>query len=132
MWAAQWLVDGLDTPVLRELAGLSGRDPDEVRELLTPALDQLGVAPPTDEVAAAGLALDRIAHLCVSGRANERWVVGQVWELYLNSEYDNEILAPYPLGELLGLEDEWDGGWGRAIDELRRQIRAACERQVQR
>jgi hypothetical protein len=132
MWAAQWLVEGLDTPALRELAGLGGRDPSEVRELLTPALDELGVTPPSDKVAAAGLALDRIANLCVDGRANERWVVGKVWELYLNSEYDNEILAPFPLGGLLGFEDEWDGGWGRPIDELRNDIRSACEQQLSR
>jgi hypothetical protein len=132
MWAAQWLVEGLDTPALRELAGLNGRDPDEVREYLTVALEELAITTPTDKVAAAGLAFDRIASLCVSGRANERWVVDKVWELYRHSDYDNHLLGLFPLGGLLGFDDEWDGGWGRPIDELRREIREACELQLQR
>jgi hypothetical protein len=37
-WAAQWLADGHDGEALRELAGLDGRDPHAVTDLIPSAL----------------------------------------------------------------------------------------------
>ena len=45
MWAANWLVQGYDGMSLAELAGLSGRDTREVRDLLPAALEDAGVDP---------------------------------------------------------------------------------------
>jgi hypothetical protein len=52
MLAAHALVDGRDSPALRELAGLPRRsDETEIRELYVQALDELGVPLPDEETA---------------------------------------------------------------------------------
>ncbi|WP_433286096.1 hypothetical protein [Micromonospora sp. CA-244673] len=52
MVAAQALAEGLDSPSLRELAGLSRGDYREARELLGPVLDELGLPElPSDDQA---------------------------------------------------------------------------------
>ncbi|MET7983309.1 hypothetical protein [Streptomyces sp. NPDC005281] len=52
MLAAHALVDGHDSPALRELAGLSRRsDATEIRELYVQALHELGVPLPDEEAA---------------------------------------------------------------------------------
>jgi hypothetical protein len=35
-----------------------------------------------------------------------------------------------PLGGLLGVDDEWDAGWGRSNDDLAQVVREACEEQL--
>ncbi len=52
MLAAHALVDGLDSPALRELAGLPRRcDEAEIRELYVQALHELGISLPDEETA---------------------------------------------------------------------------------
>ncbi|MFD9389591.1 hypothetical protein ACFWBB_02265 [Streptomyces sp. NPDC060000] len=52
MLAAHALADGLDSPALRELAGLPRRsDPVEIRELYVLALGELGIPLPDEETA---------------------------------------------------------------------------------
>ncbi|MFE9628414.1 hypothetical protein [Streptomyces sp. NPDC006527] len=52
MLAAHALVDGLDSPSLRELAGLPRRsDETEIRELYFQALHELGISLPDEETA---------------------------------------------------------------------------------
>lgn len=52
MLAAHALVDGHDSPALRELAGLPRRsDATEIRELYTQALHELGIPLPDEETA---------------------------------------------------------------------------------
>lgn len=52
MLAAHALVDGRDSPALRELAGLPRRsDETEIRELYVQALDELGIPLPDEETA---------------------------------------------------------------------------------
>jgi hypothetical protein len=43
LWAAHWIADGRDGEALRRLAGLSGNDPHDVRDLLGNALRECGV-----------------------------------------------------------------------------------------
>ncbi|MEU0393601.1 hypothetical protein ABZ208_12620 [Streptomyces sp. NPDC006208] len=58
MLAAHALVDGHDSPALRELAGLPRRsDPTEVRELYVQALRELDVPLPDEEMAGRRLLL---------------------------------------------------------------------------
>lgn len=128
MWAAHWVADGLDTPALLDLAGLDGRDAFEVREMTARALDEMHVVVDNlDE--AAGLVLTDEAERCLAGRTSERALAAGLDDLYVRSGYADEILRQ-PLGAEYGLDDEWIGGWGRADDELRDAVRAACLRQV--
>lgn len=131
MWAADWLAAGLDGAALGRLAGLSGSDPHDVRDLLPEALAEAGAPVPPVTVATATVAYDHAARLCMDGFASERWVTQKVEELYVNSGYDNDLLEP-PLGAVYGLDDEWEGGWGRTPDQLATAVRAACAAQLGR
>lgn len=134
LWAAYWIADGRDGESLRILAGLSGKDPHDVRELLGPALRDCGVderdidAAGSAKRAAAMVAFTAVAQLQVSGRASERWVVSKVHEI-VEPEFDPDV-TQLPLGWLFGLDDEWSAGWGRTDDELREEVRAACRDQL--
>jgi hypothetical protein len=140
MWAAHWLVQGYDGPVLRELAGLDGTDPIAVRELLPAALGDAGVTGSSDadvedvrrsgKVAWLNIVYRDVAQLCLDGRANERWVVDRVAEIVSDDLYSEDATAP-PLGELLGMDDEWGAGWGRTDQELTTEVQRACRRQVE-
>jgi hypothetical protein len=128
MWAAYWLVEGLDTPALRDLAGLAGRDSYDVRDTAMNALAEMGVAV-VDLHEAAELVLTDEAKRCLAGLTSERAVVTAIDDLYIRSGYADEILCQ-PLGAEYGLDDEWIGGWGRTEKELRDVVRAACLKQV--
>jgi hypothetical protein len=128
-WAAQWLADGHDGQALRELAGLNGRDPHEVNDLLPAALGEIGTALPPTVVAAAAEAFRRLAEMCLSGRAGERWVTQQVEEIVIRADYSSDVLD-LPLGQLYGTEDAWEGGWGPPIKELRATVRSCCAAQL--
>jgi hypothetical protein len=135
LWAAYWLAGGSDGDALARLAGLSGDDPHDVRDLLPDALVECGVWS-TDllrsgggpEIAAAMVAFTALAKLQVSGRASERWVVSKVYEL-VEPEFDQAI-TQLPLGWLFSLDDEWGAGWGRTEDQLRAAVRKACGEQI--
>ncbi|MEU4097039.1 hypothetical protein [Streptomyces sp. NPDC026673] len=69
MLAAHALVDGDDSPALRELAGLSRRDDaDVIRELYRRALSELGIPVPDEETAGRRVLLDR-ARALVQGES---------------------------------------------------------------
>jgi hypothetical protein len=127
-WAAHWLLAGRDGQSLRELAGLNGRDPHEVRDLLPAALAEMSVALPPTAVAAAVVVFDDLARRCLAGEAGERWVVQVVEDVVTRTGYSFEV-AELPLGRLHGFDDEWGAGWGRTVEELKAAIRAACAEQ---
>ncbi|MFF0887457.1 hypothetical protein [Streptomyces sp. NPDC003456] len=78
MLAAQALVDGCDSPALRELAGLPGRsDEREIRELFVQALHELGVPLPDEETAGRRLLVDLAAGLATAELSPED-VAGQL------------------------------------------------------
>lgn len=129
-WAAQWLADGHDGPVLRELAGLNGRDPLDVNDLLPAAMNEKGIDLPTTTTAAASEELRHAAELHLFGQASARWVAQHVERIVSRASYADEVLD-LPLGRLYSVEDEWDGGWGRTVEELKALIRAKCLEQVQ-
>lgn len=128
-WAAQWLADGHDGQALRELAGLNGRDPHAVTDLLPDALADIGLTLPTTTVAAANEAFRHLAEMCLSGRAGERWVAQKVEEIVRQTDYNDGVID-LPLGRLYGTEDAWQGGWGPPIEELRATVRACCAGQL--
>jgi hypothetical protein len=128
VWAAHWIVDGLDSPALRDLAGLDGRDPLDVRDQTGKALDELGVEV-VDLHEAADLVLTDEAERCLAGRTDERALAAAIDDLYVRSGYADEILRQ-PLGAEYGIDDEWLGGWGRTDSQLRDAVRVACQQQV--
>lgn len=129
-WSAQWLTDGHDGPALRELAGLNGRDPHAVNDLLPAVMAEMGVEIPSTIVAAVSEELRHAAELHLSGQASARWVAQHVEEIVPRAGYADEVLD-LPLGQLYGVEDEWEGRWGRPADELKAFIRAKCLEQLQ-
>ena len=128
---ANWLVEGYDGESLAELAGLSGRDTREVRDLLPAALADAGVAPLSSRQAALKVAYDHIANMHLSGRVRWTWVVNQVVELVIGNGYASEVFEQ-PLGALWGIDDELGDPWSRTEDELAGIVRRACIEQVQR
>lgn len=134
LWAAHWIANGYDGESLRRLAGLSGKDPHDVRGLLDDALRDCGVEA-TDisstanaKKAAAFEAFTAVAQLHIKGQASERWVVSKVHEI-VEPDFDPEI-TQLPLGWLFALDDEWSAGWGRTDDQLRAEVRQACRDQI--
>ncbi|CUU56786.1 hypothetical protein Ga0074812_1095 [Parafrankia irregularis] len=136
-WAAHWIARGYDGAALVELAGLDGRDPAAVRDLIEAALRECGplevdvAAVERDHLRAAALmAFTNVAELLFAGRATERWVVDRVHET-AGDHYFDESVMNLPLGSLFHLADEWDAGWGRPVQELRSIVRQACHRQLE-
>jgi hypothetical protein len=129
MWAASWLVQGYDGASLAELAGLSGRDTREVRDLVPAALADAGIAPLSTRQAALTVAYDHIANLYLTGKARWAWVVNQVAELVIGIGYSSEAFEQ-PLGELWGIDDDLRSPGSRTEDELAGIVRQACIEQV--
>ncbi|MFF1822143.1 hypothetical protein ACFVWG_32850 [Kribbella sp. NPDC058245] len=130
MWAANWLVQGYGGDSLAELAGLSGRDTREVRDLLPAALADAGLTPLSSRQAALKVAYDHIANMHLSGRVRWTWVVNQIVGLVISNRYASEVFEQ-PLGDLWGIDDEPGEPWSRTDDELAGIVRRACVEQVQ-
>jgi hypothetical protein len=130
LWAAHWLAAGNDGDALRTLAGLSAKDdPRDIHDLVPEALADCGVTIPDSDSAAAQVAFTHLARLHGNGLAGERWILGKVCEIVARSGYADSVMSP-PLGGISGLDDEWEGGWGRTEPELKAEIRAACAAQL--
>jgi hypothetical protein len=130
LWAANWLVEGYDGESLAELAGLSGRDTREVRDLLPAALADAGIALVSSRQAALKVAYDHIANMHLSGRVRWAWVVNQVAGLVIGNAYASEVFEQ-PLGDLWRIDDEPGQPWNRTDDELAGIVRQTCIEQVQ-
>jgi hypothetical protein len=129
LWASYWLAGGYDGPSLAQLAGLHGGEPREVRDLLPAALADCGVIVPATQTAAAMQAFTRLAQLHADGKAGERWITIKVAEILTRCDYAGSVIA-LPLGQLYGLDGEWDGGWGGTDAQLREATRQACRDQL--
>ncbi|MGW2090324.1 hypothetical protein [Streptomyces sp. NPDC001880] len=128
-WAAQWLADGHDGEALREMAGLNGRDTRALHDLLPAVLAEMSVNPLPGTLEAVTTVFRNLAADCLSGQLDERSVARQVEEIVITHDYASEI-TDLPLGQLYGLNDEWQGGWGATVDQLRKTVRAWCADQL--
>jgi len=128
-WAAERLAEGHDGEALRELAGLNDGDARAIGDLLPAALAELGQDPAQGRLAAATTVFRSLAAGCLAGNVDERSVAQQVEQIVTECEFDDAVLA-LPLGRLYGLEDEWLGGWGSSVRELRETVRVRCAEQV--
>ncbi len=129
LWAAHWLVQGLDGEAVVELAGLSGRDTREVADVLPAALEAVGIPPMTSLQAEVKVAFDHIAALHIQGLAGWRWVMDTVRETISQGGYESAFFDE-PLSAVYGLDDELGAAWGRAEPELARDVLRACKQQV--
>jgi hypothetical protein len=111
MLAARWLVEGFDSPLLRELAGLTRRQSAEAREMFADVLAELGypvvtIESPYEQLPWRGC-WDQI-----------RWAVDQVGTThtaYASAQRVLEVLSDVPDlwgpgrgPELLALLQQWD------------------------
>jgi hypothetical protein len=119
--ATDALVDGLDSPSLRELAGIRKEDARRTGwELAERALAELGQTI-SDDASARRLLARAIAREIVTGAVSEFVGSRRLWGLFSGD-------GNYPdfAGALIGIEDEWEGGWGRTQHELRAEVRVVA------
>jgi hypothetical protein len=128
-FAAHWLVQGYDGPHVIALAGMSGDDPHDVRDVLDDALADCGIPRRSTTAAAAMVDFTGIGRMGADGLAGERWVVDKVVEVIANSDYSSDV-TDLPLRSPWGLDDEWGAGWGRTQEQLAARVREACSEQL--
>lgn len=126
MSAAWWIVEGIDSVEVTRLAGLSGNDTYEVRDVLRSALDAMEIEIPSS-AAAVPVVFDELARRYLAGLSNERSVVSDVEQI--DSGYLNEV-SNQPLGRTYGLDDEWGAAWGRTDTEIIAEVKLLCEEQI--
>ena len=97
--------------------------------MLVGALADCDAVPPDTDEAAAAIVFYAIANLYTGGLATERWVTAKIDEVVARSGYLASVME-LPLGRLYSLDDEWDSGWGRTTDDIRRLVADACAAQL--
>lgn len=88
--ATKALVDGLDSPSLRQLAGATTNNAFELEELLRRSLDELGLGPATEETARQVLARHR-AEQIVRGEIDPPTGAGRMWRTFL-PDYPDAVM----------------------------------------
>jgi len=119
--AARWLAaDMTDTPATRMLAGHNPRDPWRLDQLLADGATESGTTVPTDPASLQTIAVDWVT---ATWRDNHdtRAAIGTLARL-------GETYPDFDLGPFIGLDDEWNGGWGR----LEPDLKAAAEQEIDR
>lgn len=127
--ATQLVADGADTPALRSLAGLDlgPFDPRDARDVFIEACEQIGVEvePISDRVGRAACVL---ASALLDDQITEREGTRGFYRLAVAAEYPDDPLVM----SLYGMDDEWDGGWGRTAAELAQNVRAMAAQILER
>ena len=72
-----------------------------------------------------------LARMHLDGRVGALWVCKQVDQLLSGFEFVGSLMS-LPLSELYDVDCEWDGGWGRTVEQLALFVRETCEEQVRR
>lgn len=129
LWTAHWLADGLDGEALRMLAGMDGSDSREVRDILPAALNDGETSVPDDLHTAVNTVYGDLAARYLAGEMDTERLIAQVEHLMATTSWDDATFEP-PLGSLYGLQDEWEGNWGRPRAELTALTRQTCQQQV--
>lgn len=117
--AARWLAaDLVDTESVRMLAGYDARDPWGLQALLAAAVAEAAVEVTRDRAERQHVAVD--------------WVTSK-WRLDHDTRNAVRTLArlgeadpDFDLGLFVGLDDEWNAGWGR----LDADLKAAAEQEI--
>jgi hypothetical protein len=127
LWAAHWLVDGHDGDALRTLAGLSGKDSNDVHDVVADALDECGAPLTEDVVAAVGFVFTETARRYAPG--TDRAVLGVVDRVLYLPDVPRAVWE-MPLAGLHTLLYEWDCDHCRPTEEIRVLVRQACAEQL--
>ena len=99
--ATEALVDGYDSPALRHAAGIRRQDVVEARDVFLVALDELGIAIPSEEEACWEHARE-VAHAIVNGHISPRQGASELWQLWHRMEREGDLRI------FVGLASEWD------------------------
>ena len=122
--ATRYLVLGVPSTSLAELAGLDvGQEvnPHDAQDLLEDVLVELGQPSTNDNTVT-------LAAMLLAKLGNNAFVAPQQTSqrfYRLAVEIDYEWPVPQ-IGELYGLDDEWEGGWGRTPSQLSDATAALC------
>lgn len=111
---AAHLLINLDTPALRQLAGLAGSDTWLIDRVWPEALDELGVAD-LDSQQAWKIAVVFLVDALHAGDRSAEEVLRAVARFFVENGYPS--WAP-EASHIYGLEDELDGRWGRTRDAV--------------
>lgn len=113
--AARWLAAELvDSESVRMLAGHDRNDPWALEKLLAEAMGQRSLPDAQD------VAVDWVTSLWRQS-GETRWAVSTLARL-------GESEPEFDLGLFIGLDDEWNGGWGRLEPDLRAEARNELSR----
>jgi hypothetical protein len=122
--AARWLADGTaDTEAVRVLAGHVRDDHWALDQLMADVVEQLAVVVPVDPEDVSRIVLDHVAgEWAITG--DTRRAVAVLSGL---AQEDRGLM----LGEdWVGLDDEWQGGWGRTVSQIRTVVQAELRRHL--
>jgi hypothetical protein len=96
-WATQQLVQGLDTPHLRQLAGVSGaEDQGELEDLFDRTSRELGLSIPSPG-AAIGLYAQGLARDYRAGSITQEKFLGELCRLCIDTDYRADLYPFYLL-----------------------------------
>jgi RNAse (barnase) inhibitor barstar len=119
--AARWLAaDLVETPSIRMLAGHDRHDPWGLDQLLTDALREAGASPVTSPEAVQHVAVGWVTHTWRDDRDTRRAVT--------TLAHLGETFPDFDLGLFVGMNDEWNGGWGR----LDADLKAEADKEIDR
>lgn len=119
--AARWLAaDLVDTESVRMLAGHDRHDPWVLEQLLADALREAHAEAPREASLIEAVAVDYVTTRWRHDR-NTAEAVAALAHL-------GETNTDFELGLFIGLDDEWNGGWGRLASD----VKAAAELEIER
>lgn len=96
-WATDQLVRGIDTPHLRQLAGVSGAEgQDELEDLFDRTSRELGLTTPSPE-AAIGLYAQGLARDYLAGAITPRALLLELCQLCIDTDYRRDLYPFYLL-----------------------------------
>ncbi|MEU4715514.1 hypothetical protein AB0F73_17900 [Micromonospora purpureochromogenes] len=119
MIAAQALAEGLDSPSLRELAGLSRGEYREARELLDQVVDELGLPELPDDDQAVWEVVVSYARRLVSG------AIAPVEGAHAIAAYAGSLGFPEPLATFAFLADLWEDNAAERVQLEQDMVREA-------
>lgn len=125
--ATQMLVDGLDTPALREMAGLdlAPYDPRDARDIFVRVLEEAD-QPLVTGAQAVTVATAFLAAMVMAGRMPEQDATHCFYLLAIATEYS---ATPPALMHMYSLDDDWDMGGPEVIErEVRDTARQLLDR----
>ncbi|MCW3819876.1 hypothetical protein ONA91_36110 [Micromonospora sp. DR5-3] len=120
MIAAQALAEGLDSPSLRELAGLSRGEYREARELLYQVVDELGLPNLPDADQAVWEVVGSYARRIVSG------AVAPVNGAHAIASHAGSLGFPGPLATFAFLADLWEDNLAERVQLEQDMVREAA------